>query len=65
MTIVGNAETGVIFRDAQGRDIGRHHALEVASWLDLHIGWSEHQWQSHKRKLFDRGITEEAVGAVA
>ena len=56
MTIEGNAETGLTFRDAKGEDIGRHYSLEVAGWLDLHIGWGGEFWESHTWKLMGAGL---------
>jgi hypothetical protein len=65
LKIEGTPKTGLVFRDAEGRDLARQHELEMADWLDLHLGWSHNEWESHKRKLFDKEMAEKVAAEEA
>ena len=51
LRITGDAEKGLTFRDAQGLDLRREHAIETANWLNLWIGWSPGRDDFHRPRL--------------
>jgi hypothetical protein len=55
LKIEGDAEGGLIFRDANGRDLESAYATEVASWLNLFLGWSGGRDDCHKPILARAG----------
>jgi hypothetical protein len=55
LKIEGDAERGLIFRDAKGRDLENAYATEVASWLNLFLGWSGGRDDCHKPVLARAG----------
>jgi hypothetical protein len=55
LQIEGDAERGLIFRDANGRDLESAYATEVANWLNLFLGWSGGRDDCHKPILARAG----------
>lgn len=55
LRITGDAEQGLVFRDALGRDIRRIHAIRTADWLNLWIGWSPGRDDFHRPQLARAG----------
>ena len=50
LRISGQAPDKLVFRDREGRDLHRTHALGVAGWLDFWCGWSGGRDDSHQHR---------------
>lgn len=51
LKISGDADRGLIFRDAEGNDLERAHASRVANWLNLFLGWDGGRNDFHRPTL--------------
>lgn len=47
LQIQNDAEGRLVFSDAQGRRLDRQRDLELATWLDFHLGWNGQEYDSH------------------